>query len=246
MAIPGRRLALALLVLLVALMLAPRIPDRFGGNLWLGVAGYGAVALLLRETWREARTIRAWWTGMRRGRRSALGTVVVVATLLGALAMRTWAPGPFGKFSRENGLWEPLSLLLYWGSAVVIHRAILGSFERLIGVLIEHHEGKFPLWLAPVQARVMNITDAQAAAATEAHRTLRAAGLRVDLDLGGEKVGAKIRAATLERIPYMLVVGAREAESGQVAVRERSGKDLGPMTVEAFRLLADDLIRRRA
>lgn len=124
MAIPGRRLALALLVLLVALMLAPRIPDRFGGNLWLGVAGYGAVALLLRETWREARTIRAWWTGMRRGRRSALGTVVVVATLLGALAMRTWAPGPFGKFSRENGLWEPLSLLLYWGSAVVIHRAI--------------------------------------------------------------------------------------------------------------------------
>jgi threonyl-tRNA synthetase len=129
---------------------------------------------------------------------------------------------------------------------VMIHRAILGSFERLIGVLIEHHEGKFPLWLAPVQARVMNITDAQAAAATEAHRRLRAAGLRCDQDLGGEKIGSKIRAATLERVPYMLVVGAREAESGQVAVRERSGKDLGPMAVEAFVDLAGSRIRDRS
>ena len=124
MQIPGRRQALVLLILLIALMLAPRIPDRFGGNLWLGVAGYGAVALLLRETWREAGRIRVWWSGMGRGRRSVLGAAAVIATLLGTLAMRTWAPGPFGKFSRENGLWEPLSLLLYWGSAVVIHRAI--------------------------------------------------------------------------------------------------------------------------
>jgi hypothetical protein len=128
--IPGRRLALALLILLIGLMLAPRIPDRFGGNLWLGVAGYGAVALLLRETWREAGRIGAWWSGMGRGRRSALGAAAVLVTLLGALAMRTWAPGPFGKFSRENGLWEPLSLLLYWGSAIVILRAVPNAGDR--------------------------------------------------------------------------------------------------------------------
>ncbi|MGH7587240.1 MAG: hypothetical protein ACRELU_01475 [Gemmatimonadota bacterium] len=124
MGVTGRRLALLLLVLLVALMLGPRIPDRFGGNLWLWAAGYGAVALLLREVWREAGRIRAWWSGMGRGRRSAWGALAVLATLLGTLAMRAWAPGPFGKFSRENGLWEPLCLLLYWGSAVLIHRTI--------------------------------------------------------------------------------------------------------------------------
>jgi hypothetical protein len=122
--VTGRRLALVLLVLLVVLMLGPQIPDRFGGNLWLWAAGYGAVALLLREAWREAGRIRAWWSEMGRGRRSALGALAVLATLLGTLAMRAWAPGPFGKFSRENGLWEPLCLLLYWGSAVVIHRTI--------------------------------------------------------------------------------------------------------------------------
>ncbi|MGH7544301.1 MAG: hypothetical protein ACREK7_10220 [Gemmatimonadota bacterium] len=133
MRVTGRRLALLLLVILVALMLGPRIPDRFGGSLWLGVAGYGAVALLLRETWREAGRIRAWWSGMSRGRRSALGAFAVLATLLGTLAMRAWAPGPFGKFSRENGLWEPLSLLLYWGSAVVIHRTIPKPTDRGAG-----------------------------------------------------------------------------------------------------------------
>jgi hypothetical protein len=122
--VTGRRLALVLLVLLIALMLGPQIPDRLGGNLWLWAAGYGAVALLLRESWREAGRIRAWWSGMGRGRRSALGVFAVLATLLGTLAMRAWAPGPFGKFSREDGLWEPLCLLLYWGSAVVIHRTI--------------------------------------------------------------------------------------------------------------------------
>jgi hypothetical protein len=111
-------------------MLGPRIPDRFGGNLWLGVAGYGGVGLLLREAWREAGRIRAWWSGMGRGRRSALGALAVLATLLGALAMRSWAPGPFGKFSRENGLWEPLSLLLYWGGAIVIYRTTATPADR--------------------------------------------------------------------------------------------------------------------
>ena len=133
MRVSGRRLALVLLAVLVGLMLGPRIPDRFGGNLWLGLAGYGAVLLLLREAWREAGRIRTWWSAMGRGRRSALGALVVGATLLGTLAMRAWAPGPFGKFSRENGLWEPLSLLFYWGSAIVIYRAIPKPGEERAG-----------------------------------------------------------------------------------------------------------------
>ena len=133
MRVTGRRLAPVLLALLVGLMLAPRIPDRFGGNLWLGVAGYGAVALLLREAWREAGRIRAWWSGMGRGRRSVLGALAVGVTLLGTLAMRAWAPGPFGKFSREDGLWEPLSLLLYWAGAIVVYRTIPSSAEGRAG-----------------------------------------------------------------------------------------------------------------
>jgi threonyl-tRNA synthetase len=117
---------------------------------------------------------------------------------------------------------------------VMIHRAILGSFERLIGVLIEHHAGKFPLWLAPEQARVLPITTAQDDYARSVLARLREAGLRAEADLRGEKVGAKIRQATLERVPYMLVVGAREAEAGTVAVRERSGEDRGATALDAF------------
>jgi threonyl-tRNA synthetase len=128
---------------------------------------------------------------------------------------------------------------------VMIHRAILGSFERLIGVLIEHHAGKFPLWLAPVQARVLPITDAQNAYGATVLERLRAAGLRAEIDPRGDKVGAKIRQATLERVPYMLVVGAREAEAGAVAVRERTGEDRGPMAVEAFLDLARARIIQR-
>ncbi|MHC5011200.1 MAG: threonine--tRNA ligase [Planctomycetota bacterium] len=128
---------------------------------------------------------------------------------------------------------------------VMIHRAILGSFERLIGVLIEHHEGKFPLWLAPVQARVLPITDAQNAYGEQVRTRLREAGIRAELDEGSEKVGAKIRTATLERVPYMLVVGKRESESGQVAVREQSGKDHGAMDLSAFLDLAHQRVRDR-
>jgi threonyl-tRNA synthetase len=128
---------------------------------------------------------------------------------------------------------------------VMLHRVILGSMERQVGVLIEHHAGKFPLWLAPVQARVLPITEAFNAYGEKVHAGLRAAGLRAEIDVAGDKVGAKIRQATIERIPYMLVVGGREAESGQVAVRERSGKDLGAMTLEAFLDLARARIARR-
>ena len=117
---------------------------------------------------------------------------------------------------------------------VMIHRAILGAMERFVGILIEHHAGKFPTWLAPVQAKVLPITEAQNEYAEAVLARLQAAGVRAEADLRGDKIGAKIRDATLERVPYMLVVGKREAEGRQVAVRTRAGEDLGPQALEAF------------
>ncbi len=117
---------------------------------------------------------------------------------------------------------------------VMLHRAIVGSLERFIGVLIEHHAGNFPSWLAPVQAVVMNITDAQADAVTEAVQTLVAQGFRVEADLRNEKIGYKIREHTLQKVPYLLVIGDREKENGAVSVRIRSGEDLGSMSVTQF------------
>ncbi|MGH7571502.1 MAG: hypothetical protein ACREMK_06630 [Gemmatimonadota bacterium] len=122
--IRGRWVALLLLAALVGLALSPRIPKRYGGDLWLWVAGYFAVLLLLRDTWRHAGAIRDWWAAKEPRRRTALAALTVLATLAGTLAMRSWAPWSFGKLSREQGLWEPLSLLLYWGSAIVIYRTI--------------------------------------------------------------------------------------------------------------------------
>jgi threonyl-tRNA synthetase len=115
---------------------------------------------------------------------------------------------------------------------VMLHRAVLGSFERFIGILIEHHAGRFPAWLAPVQAVVMNITDAQADYAARAAEFLRNQGLRVETDLRNEKVGFKIREHTLQRVPYLLVAGDREAGSNSLAVRTRNGQDLGAMSLE--------------
>jgi threonyl-tRNA synthetase len=117
---------------------------------------------------------------------------------------------------------------------VMLHRAIVGSMERFLGILIEHHAGSFPAWLAPVQAVVMNITDAQADAVVEAEKLLANQGFRVESDLRNEKIGFKIREHTLQRVPYLLVVGDREKENGAVAVRTRSGEDLGTMAVSAF------------
>jgi len=117
---------------------------------------------------------------------------------------------------------------------VMLHRAIVGSMERFIGILIEHHAGQFPAWLAPVQAMVMNITDAQAEFASEMTQTLVRQGFRVEADLRNEKIGYKIREHTLQKIPYLLVVGDREKELGLVAVRARSGEDLGSMKVSEF------------
>ena len=117
---------------------------------------------------------------------------------------------------------------------VMLHRAIVGSMERFIGILIEHHAGAFPSWLAPQQAVVMNITDAQADYVAEVRKTLANQGFRVAADLRNEKIGYKIREHTLQRVPYLLVVGDREKENGAIAVRTRSGEDLGTMSVAAF------------
>lgn len=117
---------------------------------------------------------------------------------------------------------------------VMLHRAVLGSFERFIGILIEHHEGAFPAWLAPAQAVVMNITDAQREYALKVEESLKNKGFRVISDLRNEKIGFKIREHTLDKLPFLLVVGDREAETATVAVRTRRGEDLGAMTLDEF------------
>jgi threonyl-tRNA synthetase len=121
---------------------------------------------------------------------------------------------------------------------VVIHRAIYGSFERFIAMLIEHYAGAFPTWLAPVQARAVVVSEKQEAFARQVQQQLATRGIRVDLDLSNDKLGAKIRRAQLEKIPYMLVVGDKEVAAGTVAPRLRDGTQLPPMTVDA---LADRL-----
>jgi len=128
---------------------------------------------------------------------------------------------------------------------IVIHRAIFGSFERFIAILIEHYAGAFPLWLAPVQAIVLPIADRHQPAAEAVRRALADAGLRVELDGRQEKIGYKIREAQLQKVPYMLVVGDREAADGTAAVRSRTGGDLGARRVEQFIADAQDEIRRR-
>ena len=128
---------------------------------------------------------------------------------------------------------------------VMLHRAILGSFERFIGILIEHYAGFMPPWLAPVQACVMNITDYQAQACESVVAKLKENGLRAISDLRNEKIGFKIRERTLERIPYLLVLGDREVEEGTVNVRTRSGKNLGTMSIDAFVDLVKSAVAER-
>jgi threonyl-tRNA synthetase len=128
---------------------------------------------------------------------------------------------------------------------VVIHRAIFGSFERFIGILIEHYAGAFPLWLAPIQAIVLPISDRHLAAAEAVRQAVADAGLRIELDSRHEKIGYKIREAQLQKVPYMLVIGDREAENGTVAVRSRTGGDLGARPVAEFIADARAEIARR-
>jgi threonyl-tRNA synthetase len=117
---------------------------------------------------------------------------------------------------------------------VMLHRALFGSLERFIGILIEHYEGKFPVWLSPVQAVLMTITDKQDEYVRSVEKRLKAHGIRVAADLRNEKVGFKIREHTLQAVPYLLVVGDREMANGEVAVRTQRGEDLGVMSVDAF------------
>ena len=128
---------------------------------------------------------------------------------------------------------------------VMLHRAVLGSFERFIGILIEHYEGVFPLWLAPRQAVVVNITDKQAGYASEVAEGLRLAGFRVEADLRNEKVGFKIRELELAKVPYVVVVGDKEMASGSVSVRARHGRDLGSLSLEdLMQTLSEEVSRK--
>jgi len=130
---------------------------------------------------------------------------------------------------------------------VMLHRAIVGSLERFIGILIEHHAGTLPMWLAPIQAVVMNITDAQAEYASSVAETLRKQGFRVEADLRNEKINYKIRESSLQKIPYLLVVGDKERQAGKVAVRARGGADPGVLDVGAFAArLSEDVALKRS
>ncbi|MDY0390647.1 MAG: threonine--tRNA ligase [Desulfobulbus oligotrophicus] len=117
---------------------------------------------------------------------------------------------------------------------IMIHRALMGSLERFIGVLIEHYAGAFPLWMAPEQARILNITDEQSAYCEQVFAQLRSRGIRIDKDLRNEKLNYKIREAQLMKVPYMLIVGEREKNEGTITVRHRSGQNLPAMTPEDF------------
>jgi len=129
---------------------------------------------------------------------------------------------------------------------VMVHRALFGSIERFFGVLIEHYAGAFPLWLAPVQVAVLPITDRINDYAESVARELREAGLRVEVNTRSEKIGAKIRDAQMQKVPFMLVLGDREMEQGNVAVRERASGDLGSMATEDFKRMARSLVESRA
>ncbi len=127
---------------------------------------------------------------------------------------------------------------------VMLHRAIFGSFERFIGILIEHYEGAFPSWLSPQQAVVLNITDKQADYCEKVVESLQNKGFRLNADLRNEKIGFKIREHTLQKIPYLLVVGDKEVEAGTLAVRDRNGNDLGVMTIDEFSVLLQQDVDR--
>ncbi|HSG02102.1 MAG TPA: threonine--tRNA ligase [Marinobacterium sp.] len=165
--------------------------------------------------------------------RDCLGRVWQCGTIQVDFSM----PGRLGaQFVNEQGERE---------TPVMLHRAILGSFERFIGILIEHYAGALPTWLAPVQVAVMNITDNQAEHVQNVKKRLEKAGIRVVADLRNEKIGFKIRERTIQKIPYLLVVGDKEVESDAVAVRTRTGEDMGTLSVDAFAELITQEVTRK-
>ena len=117
---------------------------------------------------------------------------------------------------------------------IMVHRVAFGSIERFIGILIEHFAGKFPVWLSPVQVKILPITDRQLDYANELCKKMKEAGVRVQVDDRSEKIGYKIREAQMEKVPYMLVVGEKEAEAGLVAVRRRDKGDIGAVSADEF------------
>ena len=128
---------------------------------------------------------------------------------------------------------------------VMIHRAILGSFERFIGILIEEYDGSFPVWLAPIQAVIMNISDKHVEKVQEYEKKLSSWGFRAKLDLRNEKITYKIRDHSIQRIPFQLIVGDREVENNSVSIRTRKGEDLGSLTLEEFKKLLDKIIKSK-
>ncbi|HEX9959576.1 MAG TPA: His/Gly/Thr/Pro-type tRNA ligase C-terminal domain-containing protein, partial [Pyrinomonadaceae bacterium] len=129
---------------------------------------------------------------------------------------------------------------------VMVHRALFGSVERFFGVLIEHFAGAFPFWLAPVQVAVLPITDRINEYAAQVAKELKEAGFRVDLNVKSDKIGAKIREAQMQKVPFMLVLGDKELEDGNVAVRERKAGDVGAMSLDEFKEMARRLRESRA
>ncbi|MBQ3735341.1 MAG: threonine--tRNA ligase, partial [Candidatus Methanomethylophilaceae archaeon] len=117
---------------------------------------------------------------------------------------------------------------------IMIHRVVFGSIERFIGILIEHFGGKFPVWLAPVQVKVLSVSEKSRPYANEIYDRLKAAGIRTEIDNRDEKIGYKIREAQLQKAPYMLVIGEKEVENGNITVRSRDKGDLGAADVQAF------------
>ena len=119
----------------------------------------------------------------------------------------------------------------------MLHRAILGSFERFIGILIENYEGRFPVWLAPVQVMILSITDRSNNTCRILLNHLLKNGYRVECDLRNEKIGFKIREHTLQRVPYLVIIGDKEEENNQLSIRTREGKDLGSLSLDEFKNL---------
>ena len=127
----------------------------------------------------------------------------------------------------------------------MLHRALFGSLERFTGILIEHYTGEFPVWLAPIQVMVCNISDAQSDYVCDVATFLSQKSFRVETDLRNEKVGFKIREHTLQKVPYLLIIGDREQESKTVAVRARNGMDLGTMLIENFSDILQSEVEKR-
>jgi threonyl-tRNA synthetase len=117
---------------------------------------------------------------------------------------------------------------------VMLHRAILGSLERFIGILIEQHAGTFPVWLSPVQVMILNIADRHADYASEVMRVLEKQGVRVKIDLRNEKIGFKIREHSMQRVPYLIIIGDKELEDQSMTVRTQKGDDLGRLSINTF------------